>query len=96
MTGVSDDSALEREELRRRKVRILGREVRVPDSRYGRIALGVGLTAGGILGFLPVVGFWMLPLGLLVLAQDIRIVRRWRRKLTVRFSRRREKQRRRE
>jgi hypothetical protein len=30
-----------------------------------------------------VVGFWMIPLGLLVLSVDIPIVRRWRRKLAL-------------
>ncbi len=31
---------------------------------------------GGVLGFLPVLGFWMIPLGLLVLAPDFRWARR--------------------
>ena len=26
---------------------------------------------GGALGFLPILGFWMLPLGLALLAQDV-------------------------
>jgi hypothetical protein len=30
-----------------------------------------------------VLGFWMIPLGLLVLSVDIPIVRRWRRQLAV-------------
>lgn len=33
-----------------------------------RWSLGVLLIAGGVLGFLPVVGFWMIPLGVLLLA----------------------------
>ena len=41
-----------------------------------RWVLGVTLIIGGILGFLPVLGFWMIPLGLLVLAPDFKWARR--------------------
>nr|WP_223385684.1 hypothetical protein [Oricola cellulosilytica] len=64
----------------------------VPGSRQGRMVLGSFLIIGGVVGFLPVVGFWMLPLGVLVLSQDIPAVRRWRRKLAVKFFGRKEKQ----
>ncbi|MFG6498677.1 hypothetical protein ACGYK1_07550 [Sulfitobacter sp. 1A13191] len=43
-----------------------------------RFALGLPLICGGILGFLPILGFWMLPLGLMVAAMDVRLFRRWR------------------
>jgi hypothetical protein len=37
--------------------------------------------AGGVVGFLPIVGFWMLPLGVVLVALDIppfrRRVLRW-------------------
>ena len=39
----------------------------MPVSRGRQIALGWGLVLGGVLGFLPVLGFWMIPLGILVL-----------------------------
>jgi hypothetical protein len=39
--------------------------------RIARVAIGVLLVIGGLLGFLPILGFWMLPLGLVVLAQDV-------------------------
>jgi hypothetical protein len=29
------------------------------------------LIVGGIFGFLPILGLWMLPLGLLLFAQDV-------------------------
>jgi hypothetical protein len=29
------------------------------------------LICGGLLGFLPILGLWMLPLGLLLLAEDV-------------------------
>lgn len=40
-----------------------------------RLALAVLLMAGGLLWFLPVVGLWMLPLGLLLLAYDVPALR---------------------
>jgi hypothetical protein len=61
----------------------------LPKTRSARIAVGIALIIGGTLGFLPVLGFWMLPLGLIILSQDISAVRRWRRKLVVKWERRR-------
>ena len=45
--------------------------LRKPSSRLVRIPLAILLIAGGIFSFLPVLGLWMLPLGLLLFAQDI-------------------------
>ncbi len=36
-----------------------------------RSVLGVMFVIGGLFGFLPVLGFWMLPLGLAFVALDI-------------------------
>ena len=47
------------------------RWLKEPSSRWLRIPAGVLLVAFGFVGFLPVLGFWMVPLGLLLLAQDI-------------------------
>ncbi len=55
----------------------------MPRSRVGRIATGSALVVGGTLGFLPVLGFWMIPLGLIVLSHDLPVVRRLRRRLAV-------------
>ena len=66
-----------------RKVRLFNREFHLPQSKPIRIGLGILLVGGGLVGFLPVLGFWMIPLGLLVLSVDLPIVRRWRRQLTV-------------
>jgi hypothetical protein len=41
------------------------------NSRLIDIPVGILLVLGGILGFLPIVGFWMLPLGLAILAPHI-------------------------
>lgn len=42
-----------------------------------RGVLGILLFIGGVLGFLPVLGFWMMPLGLALLATDVPPMRRW-------------------
>lgn len=42
-----------------------------------RKTVGVLLVVGGLLGFLPVLGYWMLPLGLALLAVDYPMVRRF-------------------
>jgi hypothetical protein len=71
------------------KIRFANRHFHLPQSKPIRIGLGILLVACGLVGFLPVVGFWMIPLGLLVLSVDIPIVRRWRRKLAVWWHRNR-------
>jgi hypothetical protein len=45
--------------------------LRRPSSRLVRIPLAILLVVGGILSFLPILGLWMLPLGLLLIAQDV-------------------------
>ena len=55
----------------------------LPRSRILRIVIGGLLVLGGIFGFLPILGLWMVPLGLLVLSVDLPPVRRARRRLTV-------------
>ena len=45
--------------------------IRRPEARWIRIPLGLLLILGGIFSFLPVLGIWMLPLGLLLLALDL-------------------------
>jgi hypothetical protein len=52
-------------------------------SPWVRIPLGVLLVVGGLVGFLPVLGFWMVPLGLAVLAIDFPPARKAARKLSV-------------
>ncbi|MBA4208803.1 MAG: hypothetical protein C0454_04660 [Parvibaculum sp.] len=58
-----------------------------------RIVVGIALIFGGVLGFLPVLGFWMLPLGVLVLSVDLHPVRRIRRRIEVRWGRRQRRRR---
>lgn len=73
----------------RREIHLFGRVIGLPASRVGRIVVGILLVVLGCLGFLPILGFWMVPLGILVLSVDIPWFRRWRRRMSVRFGRRR-------
>ncbi len=69
-------------------VRVWKYNIGLPRTRAARTAMGGGLIAGGFLGFLPILGFWMVPAGLLVLAVDSAGIRRWNRKTTVTVLRR--------
>jgi hypothetical protein len=55
--------------------------VGLPENRPLRIGIGVLLILGGTVGFLPVVGFWMVPAGFLVLATDSPPIRRFNRRV---------------
>lgn len=48
--------------------------------------VGFLLVAGGIVGFLPILGFWMVPLGLALIATDIPSLGRWLRHQLRRYS----------
>ena len=74
----------------RPKIRVAGRHFHLPGSALGRKMLGGALVLGGVLGFLPILGFWMIPLGLVVLSIDIPAIRRGRRRLTVWWERRKQ------
>ena len=52
-----------------------------PSSRWVRIPSGALLVVGGVLSFLPVLGIWMLPLGLALLAEDVPALRASRSKV---------------
>ena len=54
-----------------------------------RIVIGILLLLGGVLGALPILGFWMIPLGLLVLSWDFRWARRGYLTVVLWFRRRR-------
>jgi hypothetical protein len=44
--------------------------------RYVRVSVGVAFIVGGIFSFLPVLGPWMFPVGLAILAPDMPFARR--------------------
>ena len=52
------------------------RRLREPSSRWVRIPVGIVLIVAGVFGFLPILGLWMIPLGLLLIAQDVPFLRR--------------------
>jgi len=47
------------------------RWLRRPSARLVRIPAGALLCIGGLFGMLPFLGFWMLPAGLVLLAEDV-------------------------
>lgn len=57
-----------------------------PSARWVRVPLGLGFIVAGVFGFLPVLGFWMIPLGLLLLARDIPFLRGPTGRLLVRLQ----------
>jgi hypothetical protein len=69
-------------------VRIGSYRLPLPRSRLLRISIGGVLIVFGVFGFLPVLGFWMVPVGLLILSVDVPRVRRWRRRFAVWYARR--------
>ncbi|WP_245444736.1 hypothetical protein [Microvirga sp. KLBC 81] len=57
------------------KVARVLRSLRHPDARWIRIPAGVLLVLGGTFSILPLLGLWMLPLGLLLIAYDLAFLR---------------------
>jgi hypothetical protein len=52
------------------------RWVRSPESRWVRLPLGILLIVASFFWFLPVIGIEFLPIGLLLIAQDVPFLRR--------------------
>jgi purine-cytosine permease-like protein len=74
-------------------VRLGKRKINIPGTPAIRIVIGLLLVVFGIFGFLPFLGFWMLPLGVVVLSVDLHPVRRFRRRFEVWWGRRRQRKR---
>jgi len=75
-------------EGRRPHVSLAGRKIPIPRSRLARISTGSIFIVLGIFGFLPILGFWMVPVGLIILSYDVPAARRLRRRLEVWWHRR--------
>lgn len=83
-----EGDAAETHHRRQRMIRLLGRLpdrlrratiwLLRPHARWIRIPAGILLVLGGIFSILPLLGIWMLPLGLILLAEDVPLLRRWR------------------
>ncbi len=56
-------------------------EKHLPKNKLGRIIVGFVLIILGFFGFLPILGFWMIPLGIAVLAFDFEFARAILRKI---------------
>lgn len=65
------------------KINIFGKKISLPQSALMRRCIGGTFLVGGVLGFLPILGFWMLPVGLVILSHDSPKIRRMRRKSDV-------------
>ena len=50
--------------------------LRKPQARLVRLPLGILFICAGFLWFLPALGLWCLPIGLLLIAQDVPFLRR--------------------
>jgi hypothetical protein len=59
-----------------RRVQDIVRRLRQPSARWMRIPAGLLLVLGGVFSILPLLGLWMLPVGLVLLAEDIGPLRR--------------------
>lgn len=64
------------------------RWLREPGARWVRLPAGALLIIAGIFSILPILGLWMLPLGLLLLAQDLPFLRRPMRRALLWIERR--------
>ena len=59
------------------------RWLRHPGSRWVRLPAGIALIIGGVFSILPLLGLWMLPLGLMLIAADIPFLQRPMARLTM-------------
>lgn len=64
--------------IRRLPIRLqtVVRWLRQPSARWVRIPAGLLLILGSVFSILPILGLWMLPLGLVLLAEDVKQLRR--------------------
>ncbi|GLS77737.1 hypothetical protein GCM10007904_30740 [Oharaeibacter diazotrophicus] len=81
-------SAAENMGFRMPRIKVADREIALPRSRAARMTLGWGLILLGFLGFLPILGFWMVPAGAAVLSVDMPVMRRLRRRTELWTARR--------
>ncbi len=88
MSEAGEQSPPDEARPRGHRIHVGSRSIPLPTNPVLRMVLGILLILAGLFGFLPVVGFWMVPLGLIVLSIDLPWARRARRRLVVWFHRR--------
>ena len=86
MTGSPSPTAAETTESEQRLERLIDRlpqgmqravrRLRRPEMRWLRMPAGALLAAASLLSILPLFGLWMLPVGLVLLAEDVAPLRR--------------------
>lgn len=59
----------------------------LPKTKAMRLLLGGSFILMGIVGFLPIVGYWQIPVGIMILSIDLPLMRRFRRKFVTWWSR---------
>ncbi len=64
-----------------RAARRASRWLRSPQARWVRVPAGLLLIVGGVLFILPLFGLWMVPLGVILLADDIAAFRQLRERM---------------
>jgi hypothetical protein len=80
---IKDQRALDRQIARFPLVGGIWRRCQKRSLWWVRVPAGILFVFGGCLGFLPILGFWMIPVGLLLMAQDVPVLRRPLRKSLV-------------
>ncbi len=80
---MQDETDLKREERLQRLLTRLPQRIRDavtwlrrPEAKWVRIPAGILLICGSVLAILPVFGLWMLPLGVVLLSDDVPSLRR--------------------
>lgn len=71
----------------RQKIAKLFDWLKTHPNKWVRWGAGIFLVIGGLFGILPVLGFWMLPLGLILLSADFPWARRLNRRLAILWHR---------
>ena len=84
-----DDHRLERLIRRLPEHRQVGPLAAQSGARWVRVPLGILFILGSFLFILPIFGLWMLPVGLLLLAEDVPALRRLRTRVLDWIERRR-------
>ena len=79
--GDKDQRRLDRQfdRLNEHLPRVAGERIvwlRKPSSRWVRLPIAILLIVASLFSFLPVLGLWMLPLGLMLLAADVPFLKR--------------------
>lgn len=59
----------------------------LPKTKAMRVVLGCSFIVMGAAGFLPIVGYWQIPVGFMILSIDLPFMRRLRRKFTTWWNR---------